>query len=150
MTEGKKQMLLGLALSAFLSHAACAAGKSGVGGTPPAQPNRVSNERVGSMKIRMNVEGASVTATLDDNPTSRDFVSLLPLTLTLKDYAETEKVSDMPKRLSTEGAPPGSGPSVGDITYYAPWGTWPSSTGTSATRTASLGWERSIPESKYY
>ncbi len=74
------------------------------------------------MKIRMDVEGTEVTATLDDNATSRDFVSLLPLTLTLKDYAETEKVSDLPKRLSTEGAPPGSDPSVGDIAYYAPWG----------------------------
>jgi hypothetical protein len=82
----------------------------------------VSNKRVNGMKIRMDVEGAEVTATLDDNATSRDFVSLLPLTLTLKDYAETEKVSDLPKRLSTEGAPAGSDPSVGDITYYAPWG----------------------------
>ena len=27
-----------------------------------------------------------------------------------------------PKKLSTEGAPSGSGPSVGDIAYYAPWG----------------------------
>lgn len=41
----------------------------------------------------------------------------LPLTLTLKDYAGTEKISDLPKRLSTEGAPSGSDPSVGDITY---------------------------------
>lgn len=70
----------------------------------------------------MNVESEMVTATLEDNATSRDFVSLLPLTLTLRDYAETEKVSDLPKRLSTEGAPPGADPSVGDIAYYAPWG----------------------------
>jgi hypothetical protein len=70
----------------------------------------------------MDVEGTAVTATLDDNETSRDFVSLLPLTLTLQDYAATEKISDLPRRLSTTGAPPGSDPSVGDITYYAPWG----------------------------
>jgi len=31
------------------------------------------------MKIRMDVEGTEVTATLDDNATSRDFVPLLPL-----------------------------------------------------------------------
>jgi hypothetical protein len=99
------------------------------GSTTPGPPNGASskqdgasNKRVNGMKIRMDVEGAEVTATLDDNATSRDFVSLLPLTLTLKDYAETEKVSDLPKRLSTEGAPAGSDPSVGDITYYAPWG----------------------------
>ena len=74
------------------------------------------------MKIRMDVEGTVITATLDDNATSRDFVSLLPLTLTLQDYAATEKISDAPRRLSTAGAPPGSDPSPGDISYYAPWG----------------------------
>ena len=51
-----------------------------------------------------------------------DFVSLLPLTLALEDYASTEKISDLPKRLSTEDAPSDSDPSVGDIAFYAPWG----------------------------
>jgi hypothetical protein len=74
------------------------------------------------MKIRMDVEGTTITATLVDNETSRDFVSLLPLTLTLKDYAATEKISDLPRKLSTEGAPSGSDPSIGDIAYYSPWG----------------------------
>jgi hypothetical protein len=74
------------------------------------------------MKIRLMVGDKVLTATLIDSATSQDFISLLPLTLTLKDYAGTEKVSDLPKRLSTEGAPSGSDPSVGDITYYAPWG----------------------------
>jgi hypothetical protein len=83
---------------------------------------RTSDQEVITMKLRMDVEGTAVTATLDDNETSRDFVSLLPLTLTLQDYAATEKISDLPRRLSTNGAPPGSDPSVGDITYYAPWG----------------------------
>lgn len=74
------------------------------------------------MRIRMNVEGTLLTAALDDNATTRAFTSLLPLTLTLTDYEATEKISDLPKRLSTKGAPPGSDPSVGDICYYAPWG----------------------------
>jgi hypothetical protein len=74
------------------------------------------------MKIRLEVEGTAITATLLDNATARDFASLLPLTLPLQDYAAAEKISDLPRRLSTEGAPPGSDPSVGDIAYYAPWG----------------------------
>ncbi|MDB5771525.1 MAG: hypothetical protein JWM42_1899 [Burkholderia sp.] len=82
----------------------------------------ISNQKVSTMKIRMDVEGTAITATLVGNATSRDFVSLLPLTLTLKDYAATEKISDLPRRLSTKGAPPGSDPSIGDITYYSPWG----------------------------
>ena len=74
------------------------------------------------MKIRMNVEGKTITATLADNDTARDFASLLPLELTLTDYAATEKISDLPRRLSTEGAPRGIDPSLGDLAYYSPWG----------------------------
>ena len=74
------------------------------------------------MRIRMSIEGTPLMATLDDNVASRDFASLLPLALTLTDYAATEKISDLPRRLSTEGTPPGSEPAVGTLAYYAPWG----------------------------
>ena len=74
------------------------------------------------MKIRLTIEGKAVEATLLDNATARDFLSLLPMTLTLEDYASTEKIAYPPRKLSTVGAPAGSDPSVGDIAYYAPWG----------------------------
>ena len=74
------------------------------------------------MKIRITIDGTVLTATLAENATSRDFLSLLPLTLTLKDYAATEKISDLPRRLSTDGASASMDPYTGDITYYAPWG----------------------------
>jgi hypothetical protein len=88
----------------------------------PVQLTEISHERSNSMKIRITVEGTELSATLIDNKTTQDFISLLPLTLTLEDYGNTEKVSDLPKRLSTDGAPAGIDPSIGDITYYAPWG----------------------------
>ncbi len=75
-----------------------------------------------SMKIRLTINGKAMTATLLDNVTTRDFLSLLPITLTLEDYAATEKISYLPRKLSTAGAPAGSEPSAGDIAYYAPWG----------------------------
>lgn len=59
---------------------------------------------------------------MENNATTREFATLLPLTLTLRDYNGTEKVSDLPKKLSTEGAPSGTDPNTGDIAYYAPWG----------------------------
>ena len=74
------------------------------------------------MKIRLDVGGTSLTATLDDTEAARDFASLLPLTLTLEDHASTEKISDLPRKLSTPGAPAGVAASAGDISYYAPWG----------------------------
>ena len=74
----------------------------------------------GSIEIRLRVGDVVVRTTLVDSETTRDFVSLLPLMLTLEDYAGIEKISQLPKRLSTEGVPEGSDPSVGDITHYAP------------------------------
>ena len=74
------------------------------------------------MKIRLTIDGKVVEATLLDNATARDFLSLLPMTLTLEDYASTEKIGYPPRKLSTAGAPAGIDPAVGDITYYAPWG----------------------------
>ncbi len=75
-----------------------------------------------TMHIRLIIGDDALPATLKDGPAARDFAKLLPLTLTLKDYAGTEKVSDLPRRLSTKGEPPGFDPDVGHITYYAPWG----------------------------
>ena len=75
-----------------------------------------------SMRIRIKINETEVVAGLTDNATSRDFVALLPLRLTLEDYGDIEKISTLPRKLSTEGAPAGSTPSVGDVSYYAPWG----------------------------
>jgi hypothetical protein len=81
-----------------------------------------ASETAAGVKINISMDGRSIPATLNDSKTARDFAALLPLSLTLKDYASTEKISDLPRRLSTDGAPPGFDPSVGDIAYYAPWG----------------------------
>jgi len=82
----------------------------------------VSGQQANTMKIRAVVDGQAIQATLLDSPTSRDFYSLLPMTITLEDYASTEKIAYMPRKLSTAGAPDGVDPAVGDIAYYAPWG----------------------------
>ena len=74
------------------------------------------------MKIRLTFDGKAIEATLLDNATARDLLSLLPMTLTLEDYNATEKIGYPPRKLSTAGAPAGVDPSVGDIAYYAPWG----------------------------
>jgi hypothetical protein len=86
----------------------------GLSNPPMAQEN--------PMRIRVVVDGKSLTATLADNATARDLRSLLPLTVTLEDYAATEKITYLSRKLSTAGAPDGSDPAVGSIAYYAPWG----------------------------
>lgn len=72
------------------------------------------------MKIRLHVNGEIATASLLDNATARDFAALLPLSITLEDFAKVERVGDMPRKLTTAGAPVGMDPVAGDITYYAP------------------------------
>jgi hypothetical protein len=74
------------------------------------------------MDIRLTIDGTAIEATLLDNETARDFVSLLPLRLTLEDYVGTEKIGYPPRKLSTVGAPAGVNPAAGDLAYYAPWG----------------------------
>lgn len=117
-----RQRLSALILATALAGAMVSACTDATGAAGPASAQEKSNQKKNTMKIRMDIEGTAITATLADNPTSRDFASLLPLTLTLKDYAGTEKISDLPRKLSTEEAPAGTDPSIGDIAYYAPWG----------------------------
>lgn len=74
------------------------------------------------MRIRITAADQTFTAVLEDNDAARDFAALLPIELTLSDYNRTEKVADLPRRLSTAGAPDGVDPTVGDIAYFAPWG----------------------------
>lgn len=74
------------------------------------------------IKVLITIEDTEVVALFNDNAASRDFLALLPVTLTLQDYHNTEKISDLSKTLSTQGAPEGIDPQTGDITYYAPWG----------------------------
>lgn len=76
-----------------------------------------------TMKIAIEINDQVITASMKSNSAAaQDFVALLPLTLTLTDYAATEKVSDLPQRLSTQGEPAGAAAKAGDLAYYAPWG----------------------------
>lgn len=64
-----------------------------------------------------------MTATLEDNPSARDFASMLPLhALAIDDYANNEKISYLPRRLSEEGSGRFDDERAGDLCYYAPWG----------------------------
>jgi len=75
-----------------------------------------------AMNIRIEAGGQVLEAVLVDSAAARSFAALLPLKLTLTDYAATEKISDLPTRLAIDGAPSGITPVAGDLTYYAPWG----------------------------
>lgn len=74
------------------------------------------------MHIKMTTGSQIITATLEESRSARDFFTLLPLTLPLKDYAGTEKIAYLPRKLTMQDAPKGTDPAIGDIAYYVPWG----------------------------
>lgn len=71
------------------------------------------------MKIRFHVRATSVTATLQDSKASRDFASMLPLTLTMNDLFRREKYGHLPRPISGEGRR-AYAYEVGQIVYWAP------------------------------
>ena len=73
-------------------------------------------------RIKLTVNGNEVFVKLDDNVASRDFLEMLPLTLTFEDFNSTEKIATLPSELNVDGLPSGYTPEVGDFSYYAPWG----------------------------
>ena len=87
-----------------------------------AATDEVSHSRRETMNIRMTMAGQIITASLEESDSARDCFAMLPLTLPLEDYAETEKIAYLPRKLTTQTAPEGIDPQVGDIAYYAPWG----------------------------
>ena len=73
--------------------------------------------------ITIKVGDKTTTATMEDNVAARDFLSRLPLEVTLNDYVSAEKIFYPSPALDINGAPRGfSNPQPGDITIYAPWG----------------------------
>jgi hypothetical protein len=88
-------------------------------GTDNRTPPDPSPNRANRMKIRLNVEGKDLTATLIDSQTSRDFLALLPLTLTMNDLFGREKFAHLPRTLA-EGGQRTRTYEVGEVAYWSP------------------------------
>ncbi|MDX8440642.1 cyclophilin-like fold protein [Mesorhizobium australafricanum] len=74
------------------------------------------------MKIKMTFGDHAMTATLYDNPSARDFLSMLPLHLTIDDYSSNEKIAYLARKLTEEGSGPFSNEQPYDLCYFMPWG----------------------------
>lgn len=80
------------------------------------------NQEPTDMRIRMTFDGRTMTATLYDNPSARDFYSMLPLDLTIEDYSNDEKIAYLPRKLIEEGSGPFGNERPYDLCYFVPWG----------------------------
>jgi len=90
--------------------------------TVPKKTSLTVGASVQDARTKLTFGDKEVIVTMDDNPTSRDLLAQLPLTLSFKDYAGAEKIAYPPKTLSTEKVPSGADPKLGDLAVYAPWG----------------------------
>src|SRR6266568_6454611 len=71
------------------------------------------------MKLRLKVKDIETTVILIDSETTRDFLSLLPLMLTMNDLFGREKFGHLPRAIS-EGGKRTRTYEVGDVIYWSP------------------------------
>ena len=98
-----RRIFLAFAFAIALVHAGCGADNSTANSAPPNSPTKTSTLKSQIMKIRLKIDDKVITATLNDSKTARDFVSQLPLTLTMNDLFRREKFAHLPRAISEEG-----------------------------------------------
>jgi hypothetical protein len=70
-------------------------------------------------KIGMTINGKATQARWIENPTTADFLTLLPLTLRMNDLFKREKFGSLPRAISTSGKATRQY-ALGEIAYWAP------------------------------
>ena len=92
----------------------------------PSEENNTTtddNKTSESMNIKIIVEDKILTAEIEDNTAGKDFLSRLPLDVTLNDFNNTtEKIFYPEPELTVQGVTRGCSPVPGDITIYVLWG----------------------------
>ncbi|WP_208021233.1 cyclophilin-like fold protein [Paracoccus alkanivorans] len=74
------------------------------------------------MRIRCIFADQGFTCLLQDNPTTRDLISMLPLDLTIEDFSTNEKLAHLPRRLDEGGLVDYDDEAPGDLCYFRGWG----------------------------
>ena len=88
----------------------------------PAPAQTAAHEETALMQIRIAFGPETFTATLFDNASSRELAAMLPLDLTIADFAHNEKLAYLPRKLAELVRGPVPDPGPGDLCYYVPWG----------------------------
>jgi hypothetical protein len=74
------------------------------------------------MRLRCHFADQDFAYRLVDNPTVPDFVSMLPLNLTISDFSTNEKIAHLPRRLDEGGLADFDDEAPGDLCYFRGWG----------------------------
>ncbi|MCZ4072367.1 cyclophilin-like fold protein [Agrobacterium sp. LMR679] len=109
LTSSSRRALLALAAAIILPGRAFS----------KSSPN---NQERSDLKIKLTFGENTMMATLYDNPSARDFASMLPLDLKIADFGSNEKIAYLPRKLTVEGHGPFGNERPYDLCYYMPWG----------------------------
>lgn len=95
------------------------AAESMAGAASTPEDETTQGERMNATAIQLEVNGQTMQATLEDNASAQAFADLLaqgPVTVSMDDYANMEKVGPLPQSLPRSDAQISAGP--GDVILY--------------------------------
>jgi hypothetical protein len=73
------------------------------------------------MQINIQANGNTIVFKLNNSQAAKELYDQLPLTITIENYSNNEKIFYPPKKLHTTGTPLANA-QFGTLAYYAPWG----------------------------
>ncbi len=73
-------------------------------------------------KVKLSWDGNEAVISLEENDTTRDLISKLPMTVTFEDFNNTEKIAYMDDELTVDDTARGCDPEPGTVALYVPWG----------------------------
>lgn len=116
--KGLVWMLIGLM---GLGLAGCAQARPQVTSTSSRREQTSQQRQKQPQKIRVLIDGQTLTAQLNTSSAARALARRLPLTLTFRNYAGLpEKIADLKQPLPTNGMPSGHAGIRGSIGYWSP------------------------------
>ena len=134
----RKIMLVLLSVAMLLLGAACGAetpAKKTGADAPKAQPaanaaqdtgnkNAAKNTAAGSIKLKVTANGKTLTAVMEDNPTTQAFMKKLPVTLKMENLYQREMCYRYGGGTFPTGTLRSDRYEVGDIIYWPPRGSF--------------------------
>ena len=96
------------------------AGMSGRAKIEKNEPN--SSEDQTTMKINVKANGNTTVFELNNSPAAKELYAQLPLSITVENYSNNEKIFYPLEKLKTTGTLLADEIRKGTLAYYAPWG----------------------------
>lgn len=81
-----------------------------------------AEEMNSNTEIEIIIDSEKAEGIVYNNNAGKSFLELLPLTIKMSDYNNTEKIGKIGNAVNTKGEPASFDPDISDIAYYQPFG----------------------------